>query len=155
MQRLVLGVVVAVLATLVAPAPAQARKDRSDAIPYGVIPYSGVLIGVSEPSLVDHRVRVKFRRVGGRGQRHVRVGERHKLPGTFRWSRYRYTDVVELGVGEKFIFTTEGALPCAPARDPLGIVVEMKVKIPGKPWPSWRVYRRADHLLHDCAVSSS
>jgi hypothetical protein len=138
------------LALAVAPGYADARQGgRID----WLVPnwYAGVQMMTSDPSAADPHVHVRFKRVGGEGQRQVRMGERHKKPGSHQWAPYTYTKPVKLSVGEKVVFTTQAALPCEPAKEPLGVSVDMRVKMPGKPWSRWETWIVEDHFLLDCS----
>ena len=112
--------------------------------------YAGVQIVTSYPTAADPYLHARFKRWGGEGQRQVRMGERHKRRGTHQWGRYRYTDPMALQVGEKVVFTTERTLPCEPAVEPLGIVAQMRVKLPGEPWSRWETWISDDQRLLDC-----
>jgi len=112
---------------------------------------AGVQMIDSNPSAADPYVHARFKRVGGDGQRKVRMGERVKIPGTHRWGPYRYTEPVRLKVGQKVIFTTEHALPCEPAKEPLGITMDMRIKPPGKGWGPWVSWSTSDYILLDCS----
>ena len=98
----------------------------------------------------DPYLHARFKRVSGEGQRQVRMGERVKKPGTHQWGSYHYTKPVKLRVGEKVVFTSEHALPCEPAVEPVGIVADMRVKKPGKPWSRWETWIADDQRLLDC-----
>jgi hypothetical protein len=142
------GLLALTIATLVAP-PAYAGKD--DGIDWGIANWvAGVQMTTSFPSAADPHIHVRFKRVGGEGQRQVRMGERHKIPGTHQWGPYTYTKAKKLAVGEKVIFTTEAALPCEPAKEPLGITVDMRIKAQGKSWGKWQTWIREDHRLLPC-----
>jgi hypothetical protein len=149
MRRLALALAAAVL--LAAGAPSSARPARADRIVW-LLPtwYAGVQIVTSYPTVDDPYLHARFKRVGGDGQRQVRMGERHKKPGTHQWGRYHYTDPVKLGVGEKVVFTSKHSLPCEPAVEPVGIVADMRVKLPGKPWSTWETWISDDQRLLDC-----
>jgi hypothetical protein len=148
-KRAAAAVVLTLVAALASTAPALAGKQRH--IEWGIANWNaGVQMATSEPSATDPHLHVRFKRVGGEGQRQVRMGERHKVPGTHRWGPYRYTRAVKLQVGEKVVFTTKAALPCEPAKDPLGIAVDMRVKMPGKPWSDWESWIVEDHILLPC-----
>ncbi len=149
MKRLVAGLALTLAAVLVSTPTATAADSRP--IDWGIANWvAGVQMTTSFPSATDPRVHVRFKRVGGEGQRQVRMGERHKIPGTHQWGRYTYTRAVKLKVGEKVVFTTEAALPCEPAKEPLGIVVDMRIKQPGKPWSRWETWIAEDHILLPC-----
>jgi hypothetical protein len=151
MKRLAVApVLVAVLsAGLAAASPATAAGHRD--IDWGISNWNaGVQMTTSFPSATDPHVHVRFKRVGGEGQRQVRMGERHKVPGTHRWGPYDYTRAVKLQVGDKVVFTTEAALPCEPAKEPLGVSVDMRIKVPGKPWSDWVSWIVEDHILLPC-----
>jgi hypothetical protein len=79
------------------------------------------------------------------------MGERHKLPDSHQWEPYAYTKAVKLAVGEKVVFTTEATLPCEPAVEPVGITVDMRVKMPGKAWSRWETWITEDQRLLDCS----
>ena len=112
---------------------------------------AGVQMTDSNPTALDPYVHARFKRVGGDGQRAVRMGERVKIPGTHRWGPYHYTKAVRLKVGQKVIFTTEHALPCEPAKDPVGIAMDMRIKQPGKAWGPWVTWSTSDNILLDCS----
>jgi hypothetical protein len=146
----VIGLVLAVVAALGLPGPAQAaRPGRIDWLITNW--YAGVQMATSNPSAADPRLHARFKRVAGEGQRQVRMGERHKKPGSHQWGPYTYTEPVKLRVGEKVVFTTEAALPCEPAKEPIGITLDMRVKAPGKPWTRWETWIAEDHRLLDCS----
>jgi hypothetical protein len=147
-KRLALALALALVVLTVAT-PAQAGKD--DRIVWlGVTWYRSVQIATSYPTVDDPYLHAKFKRVAGEGQRQVRMGERTKKPGTHQWGRYHYTKPVKLRVGEKVVFTSEHALPCEPAVEPVGIVADMRVKLPGKPWSKWETWIADDQRLLDC-----
>ena len=112
--------------------------------------YAGVQMATSYPTAADPYLHARFKRVGGEGQRQVRMGERHKKPNSHQWGPYAYTKPVKLAVGEKVVFTTEASLPCEPAVEPVGITVDMRVKMPGKPWSKWETWITDDQRLLDC-----
>jgi hypothetical protein len=144
-----IALVAALALVLIGTGPARAQRD--DGIDWGVSNWvAGVQMTTSFPSGTDPHLHVRFKRVGGDGQRQVRMGERQKVEGSHQWGPYRYTKPVRLLVGEKVVFTTEAALPCRPAREPLGIVVDMRIKAPGKAWSQWETWISEDHLLLDC-----
>jgi len=148
--KVVIAVLLAVVAGVGGAAPVNAGQD--DRIDW-LIPnwYAGVQMSDSYPSADDPYLHARFKRVGGEGQRQVRMGERHKKPGSHQWGPYRYTKPVKLLVGEKVVFTTERSLPCEPAKDPLGITLDMRVKMPGKAWSSWETWIATDQILLDCS----
>ncbi len=154
MKRLAPILALAVAVT-VALAPASASADAGagagDRIDW-LVPswFAGVQMMTSDPSAADPYLHVRFKRVGGEGQRQVRMGERHKKPGSHQWAPYTYTRPVKLSVGEKVVFTTQAALPCEPAREPIGVSVDMRVKMPGQPWSRWETWIVEDHFLLDC-----
>jgi hypothetical protein len=150
MKRAVAALVLTLVAALVGAAPAQAGKRQH--IEW-LVPnwFAGVQMATSNASATDPHLHARFKRVGGEGQRQVRMGERHKRPGSHQWGPYRYTKAVKLAVGEKVIFTTEAALPCEPAVEPIGIVLDMRVKMPGKPWSKWVTWITEDDRLLDCS----
>jgi len=150
MKRLVAAAAVVLVAGLAAPSSA-VESDRADRIVWlGSTWYAGVQIATSYPTADDPYLHAKFKRVGGEGQRQVRIGERHKKPGTHQWGHYVYTKPVKLAVGEKVVFTSKAALPCEPAVKPIGIVADMRVKMPGKPWSEWETWISDDQRLLDC-----
>jgi hypothetical protein len=112
---------------------------------------AGVQMTDSNPTALDPYVHARFKRVGGDGQRAVRMGERVKIPGTHRWGPYHYTKAVRLKVGQKVIFTTEHALPCEPAKAPVGITMDMRIKQPGKAWGPWATWSTSDNIRLDCS----
>jgi hypothetical protein len=147
--------IAAVLTTLTAMvlgiAPS-ATAGGNDGIDWGVANWAaGVQMYDSEPSATDPHVHVRFKRVGGAGEREVRMGERHKLPDSHRFGAYSYTEPVRLEVGQKVVFTTEGALPCEPAKEPMGVKLDMRIKPPGRPWSHWVTYVYSDWFLMDCS----
>jgi hypothetical protein len=75
-----------------------------------------------------------------------------KIPGTHRWGPYVYTRPVRLAVGQKVTFTTKHALPCEPAKEPLGVTLDMRIKKPGKPWNRWQTWITGDYFLLDCSA---
>ncbi|WP_028652861.1 hypothetical protein [Nocardioides halotolerans] len=153
MERLVAGLALALVAVLPGAQPAAAGDRHID---WGIANWvAGVQMTTSFPSATDPHVHVRFKRVGGNGQRQVRMGERHKLEGSHRWSPYSYAKPVKLRVGEKTVFTTDGALPCEPAKEPLGLVVDMRIKKPGKAWSRWETWISEDHFLLDCTEDRS
>ena len=149
MKRIALVVLTLVVSALAGAAPADADKD--DGIVW-LLPtfYAGVQIVTNYSSAADPYLRARFKRVAGEGQRQVRMGERVKKPGTHQWGPYHYTKPVKLAVGEKVVFTSEHALPCEPAIEPIGIVADMRVKMPGKPWSRWETWIAGDQRLLDC-----
>jgi len=149
MRHLVAAVALVTVAGLAAPAPAEAGKDRP-IVWLGVTWYRSVQIATSYPTKDDPYLHARFKRVAGEGQRQVRMGERTKKPGTHQWGRYHYTEPVKLRVGEKVVFTSEHALPCEPEVEPVGIVADMRVKLPGEPWSKWETWIADDQRLLDC-----
>jgi hypothetical protein len=138
-----------VTASVVTMSPAQAGDQGH--IDWGIANWNaGVQMTTSFPSATDPHLHVRFKRVGGEGQRQVRMGERHKVQGTHQWGPYKYTKAVKLEVGQKVVFTTKAALPCEPAKEPLGISVDMRVKMPGKAWSNWESWIVEDHILLPC-----
>lgn len=105
-----------------------------------------VLIQDTEPTAADPRVHVKFKRYGGDGQRQVRILERQMRPAT-PWIVHKPE---KLQIGEKAVFTTEGVLPCEPAKRPLVVLEQMRVKIPGKPWEHWVTWVSRTDVILDC-----
>lgn len=152
MARVVAAVVLTLVAALAGTAPAQARPDDRDGrIRWlGGTGYAGVQIVTSYPTAEDPYLHARFKRWGGEGQRKVRIGERHRKPGTHQMSHYSYTRPVRLQVGEKVVLSSERALPCEPEVDPIGIVAQMRVKLPGKPWTGWETWIVDDQRLLDC-----
>ena len=149
MKRLVTALCLTLVAAVAGAQPATAGERPID---WGIANWvAGVQMTTSFPTASDPQVHVRFKRVGGDGQRQVRMGERHKVEGSHRWTRYTYTRAVKLRVGQKVVFTTQRALPCEPAREPLGLVVDMRIKQPGKPWSAWQTWISEDHFLLDCA----
>ena len=149
MKRLVATIGLALVAVVASAPSAHAGKDRR--IDWGAANWAaGVEMYVSEPSATDPHIHVRFKRVAGAGLREVRMGEREKVPGTHHFGPYRYTEPVRLKVGQKVVFTTEGALPCEPARDPVGVTIDMRIKPPGQPWHHWQTWVSSDWLLLDC-----
>jgi len=145
----ILSLVAAMVLVLVGAGPAQAERD--DGIDWGVANWAaGVQMATSWPSVSDPYLHLRFKRVGGEGQRQVRMGERHKVEGTRTWGRYRFTEPVKLRVGEKVVLTTERPVACEPPKAPLGIVAQMRIKPPGKPWSGWETWISEDHILPDC-----
>jgi hypothetical protein len=148
-KRLVSALALILVAALAGTAPAAADKDDRIVWLVGTA-YAGVRIDTSYPTAKDPYLHARFKRLGGEGQRQVRMGERWKKPGTHQWGRYHYTKPVKLQVGEKVVFTSEHALPCEPAVEPVGIVADMRVKMPGKPWSRWETWISDDQRLLDC-----
>jgi hypothetical protein len=149
MKRLVAALALTLVAVAASASTATAGDSRR--IDWGVANWvAGVQMTTSFPSASDPHVHVRFKRVGGEGQRQVRMGERHKIPGTHRWGHYKYTRAVKLAIGEKVVFTTKAALPCEPAKEPLGITVDMRVKKQGKPWSAWESWIVENHILLPC-----
>jgi len=137
----------------VAVLPTSSAAAKPDGIEWGISNWvAGVQMTTSFPSATDPHVHVRFKRVGGEGQRQVRMGERVKKPNSHQWTPYAFQKAVKLQVGEKVIFTTVNALPCEPAREPLGIRVDLRIKQPGKPWGKWQTWISEDHFLLDCTV---
>src|SRR4051812_39614473 len=127
MKRLATAIVLAVIIAVPGAVPALAGTQRH--IKWAVPNWAaGVQMTDSDPSVSDPHVHARFKRVGGDGQREVRMGERVKVPGTHRWGRYSYTKPVRLAVGQKVVFTSEHALPCEPAKAPVGIALDMRIK---------------------------
>jgi hypothetical protein len=148
-NRLTAAVVLLLVASLTGASPSSARAAGVD---WGISNWvAGVQMTTSFPSVTDPHLHVRFKRVGGEGQRQVRMGEREKVEGAHHWGPYSYTKAVKLQVGEKVVFTTERAVPCVPPKDPLGISVEMRIKAPGKAWSHWVTWIREDHILPDCS----
>jgi hypothetical protein len=149
MKRFAIGLTLTLVAALAGAAPADADKDGRIV---WLLPtfYAGVQIVTNYPSAADPYMRARFKRVAGEGQRQVRMGERVKKPGTHQWGPYHYTKPVKLAVGEKVVFTSEHALPCEPEIEPIGIVADMRVKMPGKPWSRWETWIAGDQRLLDC-----
>jgi hypothetical protein len=149
-KRLALGSVLAMVAVLGPVAPVQAGQHRP--IDWLIANwYAGVQMATSNASAADPHLHARFKRVGGEGQRQVRMGERHKKPDSHQWGPYEYTRPVKLLVGEKVVFTTEAALPCEPAVEPIGITLDMRVKMPGKAWTRWETWIVEDDRLLDCS----
>jgi hypothetical protein len=148
-KRVVAALALALVAALASTSPAHAGPDGRIT---WLIPnwYAGVQMAASDPSESDPYLHARFKRVGGEGQRQVRMGERHKKPDSHQWTRYTYTRPVKLEVGEKVIFTTEATLPCEPAKQPVGIVMDMRIKQPGKPWSAWETWIVEDQILLLC-----
>jgi len=105
-----------------------------------------VLMQDTEPTAADPHIHVKFKRYGGDGQRQVRIVERQMRPAT-PWLHH---DAEKLTVGEKAVYTTEGALPCEPEKRPLQVRQQMRIKLPGKPWEDWFTWTSAVYVLLDC-----
>jgi len=154
MKRLAL-ILATTLALALAPAVARGvgptQPRQADRIEW-LIPnwFAGVQMATSNASAADPYLHAKFKRVGGEGQRQVRMGERHKIPGTHRWGPYHYQRAVKLLVGQKVVFTTKRALPCEPEIEPIGITLDMRVKMPGKAWTKWVSWIVEDDRLLDC-----
>jgi hypothetical protein len=140
-----------VLAVVPLSVAAGSAAPRDNGIDWGPANWAaGMQMYISEPSQTDPHVHVRFKRVAGEGQRQVRMGERHKVPDSHQWAPYTYTRAVRLTVGQKVVFTTEGALPCEPAKEPLGVTLDMRVKMQGKAWSHWQTWVADDIFLMDC-----
>jgi|SRR3954468_10663596 hypothetical protein len=151
MKRLVAASVLTLVAALAGAAPATAGNHRH--IDWFLSTWAaGVQMTDSDPSASDPHLHARFKRVGGDGQREVRMGERVKIPGTHRWGPYVHTKSVRLGIGQKVIFTTEHALPCEPAKEPVGIAMNMRIKPPGKGWGPWVTWSTSDQIRLDCSA---
>jgi hypothetical protein len=151
MKRLVVVLALVLTAAVAAPSGQVTAAPGSGRIKWSLTNWAaGVQMTDSDPSATDPYVHARFKRVGGDGLREVRMGERVKVPGTHRWGPYRYTKPVRLKVGQKVIFTTEHALPCEPAKEPLGIAMDMRIKPPGKGWGPWVTWTTSDYILLDC-----
>jgi hypothetical protein len=100
----------------------------------------------TEPSAADGHVHVKFKRYGGMGQRQVRIAELQRHPVT----PLTYSDPVKLQVGEAAVFTTGGSIPCEPARRPLHVQMQMRIKLPGRPWERWQNWAVVTHFILEC-----
>jgi hypothetical protein len=149
MKRLAAILALVLTATVAATSPATPRTHRH--IDWGLSTWvAGVQMTTSFESAADPYLHARFKRVGGEGQRQVRMGERHKRPGTHQWGPYTYTKAVKLQVGQKVVFTTEAALPCEPAKAPVGITLDMRIKKPGKAWGQWETWISEDHRLLSC-----
>jgi hypothetical protein len=152
MKCLAAGLGLTLAVTVAWTTPALAGGSRN--VDWGPANWSaGVQMYLSEPSATDLHVHVRFKRVGGEGLREVRMGEREKVAGTHHYGPYRYTHPVRLDVGEKVVFTTEGALVCEPAKAPVGVTIDMRIKQPGRPWGRWVTWVSADDRLLDCDQS--
>jgi hypothetical protein len=154
MKRVFVALALALVLTaaVAAPSAPSAAAAGSGRIDWFLTNWAaGVQMTDSTPSASDPYVHARFKRVGGDGQRAVRMGERVKIPGTHRWGPYHYTKAVRLKVGQKVIFTTKHALPCEPAKDPVGIAMDMRIKPPGKPWGPWVTWSTSDNILLDCS----
>ena len=153
MKRLVAFASIVLVAALLAPGPATAGQHRH--IQWSVANwFAGVQMTTSDASASDPHLHARFKRVGGEGQRQVRMGERHKVPGTHHWGPYHYQKAVKLQVGQKVVFTTKAALPCEPEIAPIGITLDMRVKLPGKAWTKWVSWIVEDDRLLDCTDSA-
>lgn len=151
MKRLVVALALVLGAAVAAPSGPAVAAAGSGRIDWFLTNWvAGVQMTDSDPSASDPYLHARFKRVGGDGQRLVRMGERVKIRGTHRWGPYVYTKPVRLAVGQKVIFTTEHALPCEPAKDPVGIVMDMRIKPPGKDWRPWVTWSATDQILLDC-----
>jgi hypothetical protein len=152
MKRLVVVLALVLTATLGASSSPTAAAAGPGRIDWFLTNWAaGVQMTDSNPTALDPYVHARFKRVGGDGQRAVRMGERVKIPGTHRWGPYHYTKAVRLKVGQKVIFTTEHALPCEPAKDPVGIAMDMRIKQPGKAWGPWVTWSTSDNIRLDCS----
>ena len=149
MQRVAICLTLTLVAALAGAAPADADKDGR-IVWLAFTAYAGVRIDTSYPTAKDPYLHARFKRLAGEGQRQVRMGERVKKPGTHQWGRYHYTKPVKLQVGERVVFTSQHALPCEPAVEPVGIVADMRVRMPGKPWSRWETWISDDQRLLDC-----
>ncbi len=149
MNRLVAALVLVLVASAASTTPSSARTAAD--IDWGISNWvAGVQMTTSFESATDPHLHVRFKRVGGEGQRQVRMGERVKVEGKHQWTPYAFAQRVKLRVGEKVVFTTVNALPCEPAREPVGIRVDLRIKAPGKPWGRWVTWISEDHFLLDC-----
>jgi hypothetical protein len=152
MKRLVAALALLLAASLVgSPAAPAAAPARAGGIDWGLSNWvAGVQMTTSSPSATDRQLHVRFKRVGGEGQRQVRMGERAKREGTHQWTPYAFTEAVKLAVGEKVVFTTVNALVCEPGKDPVGVRLDLRIKPPGKPWGRWETWVSEDDYLLDC-----
>ncbi len=100
----------------------------------------------TDPTAADPYVHVKFKRYGGEGQRQVRILEQQRRPTT----PVRYSKAVKLLVGEKVVFTTKGSMPCEPEKRPLRVDLQLRFKLPGKPWERWITWTSSTHVLMEC-----
>ena len=150
-QRLAVLLVLAVALVGAAP-PGPATAGRDDGIDWGVANWAaGVQMYTSEPSATDRHVHVRFKRVGGQGQRQVRLAERHWLKSQKRWSRWTRHGPTKLAVGGKVVYTTDASLPCEPRKQPLGVRLDMRIKPPGMAWKAWTTWVASDWYLLDCS----
>ncbi len=121
-----------------------AAAERYDWFPSG--DYSQVVFSQTEPSAHDLHLHFKFKRYGGKGLREVRIRERAGNP-VQAW----YTHpAVRLEKGEKAVFTTRAAMACEPALQPVQYDMQMRVRMPGKPWSDWLGYIGGANRILDC-----
>ena len=143
MKRLV-AVLALALAAAVLPSSgpaAAARYDWSEPTDY-----RQVLFSQSNPSAHDLHLHFKFKRYGGKGLREVRIRERAGNP-----VRSWYTHpAVRLEKGEKAVFTTKAAMACEPALQPVQYDMQMRIRLPGKPWSDWLGYIGGANRILDC-----
>ena len=87
MKRLAVVLTLALVAAFAGTSPAHA--GGGDRIAW-LVPnwYAGVQMATSYPTAADPYLHARFKRVGGEGQRQVRMGERHKKPGSHQWGPY-------------------------------------------------------------------
>ena len=150
MKRLAVALAVLLAATLGGSAGRATAGPAGD-IDWGVANWAaGVQMATSWPSETDPHVHGRFKRVGGDGQRQVRMAERHWRKDVKRWSAWSYHGPVKLAVGEKVVFTTDAALVCEPRKQPVGVRLEMRNKPQGKPWKQWQTWSMSDYYLMEC-----
>jgi hypothetical protein len=147
-KRLV-AVLSLVLAAAVLPAGGPAAAQHAPSARYDWFEptdYRQVLFYETEPSAHDLHLHFKFKRYGGKGLREVRIRERAGNP-VQSW----YTHpAVRLEKGEKAVFTTEAAMACAPALQPVQYDMQMRIRLPGKPWSPWLGYIGGANRILDC-----
>ena len=131
--------------------PGPATAARGDRIEWDIPNWAaGVQMATSNPTETDPHVHGRFKRVGGDGQRQVRMAERHWRKDVKRWSRWRYHGPVKLAVGEKVVFTTDVAMVCEPRKQPVSVRLSMRIKPQGKAWKPWQTWIATDLYLMEC-----
>lgn len=142
--------VLALLATLVAASgPAVARPAPSPRHDWLFAhDAASVLMQETDPSAADPFLHHKFKRHGGVGRREVRVFERQMRPATAWYAHPR----VRLGVGEKTVYTSRYSLPCLPEVKPIQVELQLRHRLPGRPWGRWTTYVALTRGQLDCST---